>query len=93
MQFVRFADVKDEQNKADLFIYPNPARDYIHINSSLIEGSGGIYEYTIFDLLGQNVQRSVLNDSKIDISKIPTGVYSIVFTNGGKQIIQKFIKY
>nr|MBP7215636.1 T9SS type A sorting domain-containing protein [Candidatus Kapabacteria bacterium] len=93
MQFVRFADVKDEQNKADLFIYPNPASDYIYINSPLLEGAGGIYEYTIFDLLGQNVQRSVLTDSKIDISKIPTGVYCIVFTNGGKQIIQKFIKY
>ncbi len=87
----------EEQNNAnmkyDVSIYPNPASDYIYINSPLLEGAEGIYEYTIFDLLGQNVQRSVLTDSKIDISKIPTGIYCIVFTNGGKQIMQKFIKY
>lgn len=87
-------DVKDEQMQAnDISIYPNPAGDYIYLNSLLIEGVGGVLEYTILDLLGQNVQRSILTDSKIDISQLPTGVYCIVFSNSGKQIIKKFIKY
>gem|GEM_PF-2087515 len=85
--------IQDDAPTSEISIYPNPASDYIYINSPLLEGAGGIYEYTIINLLGQNVQRSVLTDSKIDISKIPTGAYSIVFSNGGKQIIQKFIKY
>jgi hypothetical protein len=86
-------DIQDDAPSSEISIYPNPASDYIYINSPLVVGAGGIYEYTIIDLLGQNVQRSVLTDSKIDISKIPTGAYCIVFSNGGKQIIQKFIKY
>ncbi len=85
--------IQDDAPSSEISIYPNPASDYIYINSPLLEGAGGMYEYTIFDLLGQNLQRSVLNDSKIDISKIPIGVYCIVFSNSGKQIIQKFIKY
>jgi hypothetical protein len=85
--------IQDDAPSSEISIYPNPASDFIYINSHLVVGAGGIYVYTIFDLLGQNVQRSVLTDSKIDISKIPTGIYSIVFSNCGKQIIQKFIKY
>jgi len=87
--------IQDDAPTSEISIYPNPASDYIYINSPLVEGSVGIYEYTIFDLLGQNVQRSVLTDSKIDISKIPTGAYCIVFfqwrkTNNSK--IYKIIK-
>ncbi len=85
--------IQDDAPTSDLSIYPNPASDYLYINSPLLEGAESMFEYTIIDLLGQNVQRSVLTDSKIDISKIPTGIYCIVFSNGGKQIIQKFIKY
>jgi len=86
-------DVKDNAPTSDISIYPNPASEYIIINSNPIEQSGGVLEYTILNLLGQNVQSDVLTDSKIDISKLPPGVFCIVFSNAGKQIIKKFIKY
>jgi hypothetical protein len=92
MQFVRFADVKDEQNKADLSIYPNPAGDYIYINSPLIDGIGGEWEYQIYDLLGNCVQSGVIESDKISISQLSTGFYTVRFFNDGKQIVEKMMK-
>ncbi|HOV92589.1 MAG TPA: T9SS type A sorting domain-containing protein [Candidatus Kapabacteria bacterium] len=92
MQFVRFADVKDEQNKADLSIYPNPAGDYIYINSPLIDGIGGEWEYQIYDLLGNCVQSGVIESDKINISQLSSGFYTVRFFNGGKQVVVKMMK-
>ncbi len=91
MQFVRFADVKDEQNIADLFIYPNPAQDYIYINSPLIDGVG-VWQYQIYDLLGNCIQSGLIESDKINISQLSTGFYTVRFFNDGKQIVEKMMK-
>ena len=88
---VKLSVDKDPQiNQAT--IYPNPASDYIYINSPLTDGAGGVWEYQIYDLLGNCVQRGIIESDKINISKLSTGFYTVRFNNGGKQVVVKMMK-
>jgi hypothetical protein len=53
-------------------VYPNPARDFLHLFSSdnLQE-----YDYGIFRLNGQLVHNGHSNQNSVDLGKIPSGVY------------------
>jgi hypothetical protein len=53
-------------------VYPNPARDFLHLFSSdnLQE-----YDYGIFRLNGQLVNNGHSNQNSVDLGKIPSGVY------------------
>ncbi|MBP7215602.1 MAG: T9SS type A sorting domain-containing protein [Candidatus Kapabacteria bacterium] len=72
-------------------VSPNPARDYIYINSSLIDGVG-VWEYQIYDLLGNCIQSGLIESDKINISQLSTGFYTVRFFNDGKQVVEKMMK-
>ena len=80
-------DLPRPENNASIF--PNPARDFIRISNSQNYQGGG---YTITDLLGQEVQRGILEASNISVATLPSGMYFLVMRNGAKQIPMKFIK-
>jgi hypothetical protein len=86
----------EEQNNVNMeyaiSIYPNPASDYIYINSPLIEGAGGAWQYHIYDILGNCVQNGIIESNKINISKLSSGFYTVRFFNGGKQLVEKMIR-
>lgn len=73
-------------SKSDVKIYPNPAKDFININSekkiNLIE---------ILDQSGKRISES--KESKINVSHLPKGIYilKIKFSNG-RPSIQKLSK-
>jgi len=73
-------------------IFPNPARDYIYINSSLIDGAGGVWQYQIYDILGNCVQSGAIESDKININQLSSGFYTVRFFNGGKQVVEKMMK-
>ncbi len=73
-------------------ISPNPASDYIYINSSLVEGTGGVWQYQIYDILGNCVQSGTIESNKINIARLLTGFYTLRFFCGEKQIVEKLIK-
>ena len=73
-------------------LYPNPAGDYIYINSPLIEGVGGGWQYQIYDILGNCVQSGMIESNKINISQLSSGFYTVRFFNGGKQVVEKMMK-
>jgi hypothetical protein len=77
--------INDNYNDESIFIYPNPATDYICLKPS--DGS----DIQIFDMLGVNVinvgTRHALS-LRIDISNLPSGMYFIKIGNR----IEMFVK-
>ncbi len=75
-----------------LTIYPNPAEDFITVETSGIEGS---LQYEIFDLIGKQVSKGVLKNSKqnvINISNLQEGLYLLNVWDGRERYCRKFIK-
>ena len=75
-----------------LTIYPNPANDYLMINTQSINND----EIQIFNAFGQNVMivESLHNvpQQRIDISQLPSGIYFIRISNDVNNITKKIIK-
>lgn len=61
------------ESQTDIFkIYPNPATNgYLYINSKGM----GIKNISVFDVLGKQVLKTMLNGEKLDISSLKSGVY------------------
>jgi len=77
---------------SEICISPNPARDYIYINSPFLESIFGIWLYQIYDILGNCVQNGIIETDKINISGLATGFYTVRFFNGQKQKVEKLMK-
>ncbi len=68
-------------------IYPNPSKDQIHIN--IENSSSSDFQYDIYTITG--IMKLSGHSSIIDISQLPTGVYSCKITNQSKVYINKLI--
>ncbi|TCN54629.1 T9SS C-terminal target domain-containing protein [Flavobacterium circumlabens] len=81
------------ETAADLTIYPNPASDYIELS---VSGNLKNKEVTIHDLAGNLVVKSKINttadQSIIDISRLPKGIYILNFSSDEKSWTKKLIK-
>ena len=74
------------QNKGDnLTIYPNPAYDYVYINSTTE------LKATIYDILGKEIKREYFKD-KLDITCLEKGIYILNLTDGVTNSTHKIIK-
>jgi hypothetical protein len=85
------ASVTETQN--ELFIYPNPATNEIH----LLIGEGGDYELKIFNMLGQQVAVEKINlqqDESVTVStsNLPSGTYQILVTSNEGNFVGQFVK-
>lgn len=71
------------------YIYPNPANDYLYINSDLND-----YNIDIFDITGKIAIKSISNDKlkEINIKSLNSGIYYIRIYNNDLNLIKKFIK-
>ncbi|MCB0595976.1 MAG: T9SS type A sorting domain-containing protein [Lewinellaceae bacterium] len=70
-------------------VYPNPASDFIHLD--LIDGQGS--RANIYNSAGGLVlSRELANGPKIEISKLPAGVYFLILDNNGKLSRSRFMK-
>lgn len=73
-------------------LYPNPARDMLHISCP---GSVSTLRFRIKNILGVNVSNGTIfaDDPLIDVHTLPAGAYTIEFQAAGRQYpAQKFIK-
>ncbi len=79
----------DEINFNDMGfnLYPNPANDKIYIS----EKTFAVNSIEIFDVNGKSI-KSVANDSSIDISNLPNGIYFIRIKTDKGELKEKFIK-
>ncbi|MEX1001652.1 MAG: T9SS type A sorting domain-containing protein [Crocinitomicaceae bacterium] len=69
-------------------IYPNPARDYIHIaNDHLIPSKIQIYSMT-----GQLIKTGIIESNKIDLSDIVPGQYILKISNNQSIYTSRIVK-
>lgn len=72
-----------------LQLYPNPSNDSIYIKSSKeIE----ISKVKIIDAAGKIIHQLNYTSNKINVSLLPTGVYTILFTTPRGEVSKTFIK-
>lgn len=68
-------------------IYPNPARDFIHIATEL----KGIKTLSVYNMVGQEILRKEMMDfqGSLDVSDLETGMYMIRITDGVRERTRK----
>ncbi len=72
----------------DFKVYPNPAKDYLTIESNSIT----ISSVAMYDVLGNNVLNiSRLNNNTIDVSKLNAGLYFMIVNANGNSITKKIL--
>jgi reprolysin-like metallo-peptidase family M12B/type IX secretion system substrate protein/fibronectin type III domain protein/pre-peptidase len=82
--------ITSDVQKVDVF--PNPATNVVNIN---LTGFTGKSDVNLFDVNGRVLLRRVVStdNSQLDISALPTGVYMMSIKNGGKEVkMTKIIK-
>jgi beta-glucanase (GH16 family) len=78
--------VSEDENKANLKVYPNPATDTLHIETTQI-----IDKVALFDLSGQLLLSVTENTSLLDISAVKTGIYILKVYASGIIINRKLV--
>jgi hypothetical protein len=72
-----------------LIIYPNPVINTLQLNA-IQPFAGSIIK--VLDVMGQEVISARLVTNRIDVSKLPAGVYTLVISNNEKHITKRFMK-
>ena len=88
----QYLDVYNVINKTkQLKIYPNPVAEILHIENPFSQQNS---KYIISDIYGRVILsgRMILNNTKIGVSNISTGVYIILVINKDQKYSAKFIK-
>ncbi len=69
----------------EIVLYPNPSSDFISLTNSIQP-----IDYSIFNNIGMEISKGILiQNEKIDISHLNSGLYFLKFENGNTL---KFIK-
>lgn len=69
-------------------IFPNPCQNILYL-----ESAENYRSYSLNDLTGRMVDCGLINDSKINVSQIHTGIYILSATNSeGKKLSVKIVK-
>lgn len=83
--------VKNVFSNANLFLYPNPAKD-----NFFVENTNQVEQIKVIDIMGSEVltidnafRKDVLD---IDISKLPAGQYFVIFINEKQKLTKKLVK-
>ena len=74
------------QTLEDFAVFPNPASEFININEAMLSGANNIEIYNALGVKVLDVSPAV---SRVNISKLPSGVFTIKC--GDK--VQNFVKY
>jgi transforming growth factor-beta-induced protein len=76
----------EEINNLTITMYPNPATDFITINS---DENGN---YTIIDIMGAVVANGVVSNDKVNVSSLNSGTYFVNFTTATGVYQGRFVK-
>ena len=83
-----FAGVPEQKRTSDVSIYPNPASEFIRIDSQ-----HPLTQYTIFNQLGVITMQGNCGNNEVDISVLNRGLYHIVLKDqNGKSFSARFVK-
>ncbi|MGH1434251.1 MAG: DUF4465 domain-containing protein [Lewinella sp.] len=83
-------NVRDQQLDWNIALYPNPAQDYLQLEWPVATAGTA----NIFNTNGQLVKSVHLSTgvNNIDIESLPSGQYSLRFTDGEQWNVQRFTK-
>lgn len=77
--------VTEVPDQSNIFVYPVPAIDRLHINATLPAST------MISDMIGRDYVAKI-SEREVDISDLPIGIYLLRWQNGGKTFSRRFIK-
>ena len=88
VQFTVWVGASDvQESNWQLFIYPNPTNNIIHIDGDVL---GLTYE--LLDIRGKNILgSSTLEESRINVSSIKSGVYFLTLQKLEERLVKRFI--
>lgn len=82
---------------ANLSIYPNPVNDNVVISLATYSATG-IWNIKMYDMIGnllvtdRIIVVSGTNQKNLNLSKLPSGIYTLILENQGNKIIRKVVK-
>jgi len=79
--------LEEEPETAEFNIYPSPAKSTLFVTTTV---SGE--KVSIRDQTGTQVSQQKINNNSLDVSRLRTGIYFVVFDQNGKKVIKRFIK-
>jgi hypothetical protein len=76
--------------KEQLFLYPNPAKESLHVT---VDGFSDRYRLQIRDIRGTLMMEKLIGtgEKTIDVSSIPAGTYIMIIDTGRNRITRRFI--
>ena len=82
---------KNFNKNTDLYSFPTPTLDVLNFRSSTIDFSKEI-AYEIYSLTGKSVLKGTLNNKKIDVSRLNSGIHFVNLRAANTNHTLKFIK-
>lgn len=84
--------VNETESPAYFTVGPNPASE--HLNIFFLNQTSGNRSITINDISGRTVfsSKDFSSHQKIDVSSFAKGVYTIISSDGGQEVVKKFIR-
>ncbi|WP_417858060.1 DUF5689 domain-containing protein [Xanthomarina gelatinilytica] len=72
----------------DFSVYPNPtSTGYVNITSK----TNDVINVAVFDILGKQVINNTVNNNRLDVSTLTTGVYIMKISQNGQVITKKLV--
>ena len=81
----------DFRKTTDVFLSPNPTQDVLNFRSKTLDFSTTV-GYKIHDLTGKIILNGTLNNQKVDVRSLTSGVYFVNLSVGNTNQSIKFIK-
>ncbi len=78
---------EEEPTATELNVYPSPAENTLFVTTSV---SGE--KISIIDQTGTLVSEQKINNNSIDVSRLRTGIYFVIFHKDGTKTVKRFIK-
>lgn len=78
-------------DKVELSVYPNPTKKELNLQSSTIDLSKN-FIYTISDITGKVIKKGTVDNKKINVEELNSGVYLVNLNVEGKHQNFKFVK-
>lgn len=81
---------ENESISLNMSFYPNPAQNELSVANSI----GKAVEMKVFNVLGDTVLEQTISkvETKIDLSRFPSGIYIVAFYYGDETITQRLVK-
>ncbi len=73
----------------ELYLYPNPARELIHLSGTLAHK---IKSYKIYDIMGNELCSAAVRNKRIEMLDLQPGLYFIHLISADGQIVRKVMK-